>query len=219
MATLRIPPEHIVSLTALANADSKAAAELASVLEAASPQLRSSAFKKLVRQRVTALPGSETEGIVDALLEMGLVRAGAGVDLDEFVGDVEEALREDSDLTTEQGLAIRDRLKVMLALPSIALPAKGRSLLIEHAHYMCDARVFTDVRPIFGVDVEQTPETALIVHTLKLTYHMGQADTKDFFIVLDSHDLDELSELIDRARAKEKSLKVLLASAGLDPLE
>jgi hypothetical protein len=37
--------------------------------------------------------------------------------------------------------------------------------------------------------------------------------------MLDSHDLDEVSALIERARAKENSLKALLASTGLEPLE
>lgn len=221
MAALSIPDEHRGSLLKLASLPDAAVTELHSLLESATPTLRRRAFARTVGKKVTTIAADEAERIVLALLEMSLVRETAEVSLDIFLPDVIEALSEGGPglIGSESEQRMKERLSKLLVLPSVSLPAKGRALLIEHANYMCSARVFTDIRPVFGPDVKQSPATAVVVHTLKLTYHHGEADTRNFFIVLDSHDLDELSALIERARAKENSLRALLASTGLEPLE
>jgi hypothetical protein len=221
LPALRIPSKHRDALLALARLSDASASELTAVLEKAAPKLRTYAFAAFVADKVASIPGAESKGIVAALIEMALVRATTEVPMEMFVQDVNEALSDNAKekLSDEEQDTLRKRLAVLLSIPSVALPAKGRSLLIDHAHYMCEARIFTDVRPVFGSDVKQSPATALIVHTLKMTYHRGRAETQDFFVVLDSNNLDELSELIERARAKEKSLQAVLASAGLEPLD
>jgi hypothetical protein len=222
LAALSIPDEHRGSLLKLASLSDAAVTELHSLLENATPTLRRWAFARTVGKKATTIAGDEAEGIVLALLEMSLVLETAEVSLDIFLPDVIAALLEGGPglIGSEpEQQRMKERLSKLLVLPSVSLPAKGRALLIEHANYMCSARVFTDIRPVFGADVKQSPATAVIVHTLKLTYHQGEANTRNFFIMLDSHDLDEVSALIERARAKENSLKALLASTGLEPLE
>lgn len=192
--------------------------QLLEALEGATPRLRNESLGPAVRDK-TSDPVL-TEALVEILSEMALVRITNEDTVQSFVDSIVEALEANpKSALGDERESLRSRLTKLLNLPSVALPAKGRFLLIDHANYMHSARIFTDIRPVFGDDVHQSPATALVVHTLKMQYHQGEADTRNFFVVLDSADLDELSSVIERARAKEKSVKVLLESTGMIPLE
>ena len=203
----------------LASLSEPAFAELHTALATAPMRFRSAELAKAVSPTGSHLAKSDAEVIVEALREMAMIRATAEVELEEFVEDVIVGMvvrAGDKFGESEQG-ALRERLQRLLALQSVVAPAKARSLLIDYANYLCRARIFTDIRPVFGSDVGQTPDTALVVHTLKLSYQQGSSLT-DFFVVLDRSDLELLSELIDRAKRKENSLHAMLGAAGLEPL-
>lgn len=56
------------------------------------------------------------------------------------------------------------------------------------------------------------------MHTLKLGYHEGRGH-REFHVVLDSRDLDELSKVIMRAQAKDKALRDALKGFQLPSLD
>jgi hypothetical protein len=70
---------------------------------------------------------------------------------------------------------------------------------------------------VFGEDVSQGPSSAVITHTLKISYHQD-ADHKEILIVLDEQDLIALMEVIDRAFKKAGALTALLTKSGLPRL-
>jgi hypothetical protein len=75
-------------------------------------------------------------------------------------------------------------------------------------------------RPVFGSDPAVRPVGAVLTHTLKIRYHEGDLrDHREFYVVLDSNDLDELRDIIQRAQTKDKSLRELLKSAQLPTLD
>ena len=213
---LQIPEEQQPRLLWLARADVGAYEELADALSHAPMRFRTG---DLIGS-MPPLSQPELRNAVESLRELAMVRAGAEVELDEFVDDVVGGMAGalGDRFTESDRVSLGERLRKLLGYESIAAPAKARSLLVDHANYLCRARILTDVRPVFGPDVEQTPATALVVHTLKLSYHQGSS-LHDFFVVLDRRDLDELSELIERAKNKENSLHAMLGAAGLDPLQ
>ena len=51
-------------------------------------------------------------------------------------------------------------------------------------------------------------------HTLKIAYHQG-SERLEFHVILDSTDLEELAEAIQRAKDKDKALRELLNSTKL----
>lgn len=55
----------------------------------------------------------------------------------------------------------------------------------------------------------------VVVHLLKLGYHSAAERHQEFFVSLDSDDLQTLRNLIDRAEAKAKSLKTSLRGIRL----
>ena len=76
----------------------------------------------------------------------------------------------------------------------------------------------TDMRPVFGSD--EKPAGAVVVHTLKLTYHEGpKRSLREFFVAMNRDDLDELREVLDRALRKQSELSHVLAQCGLPDLD
>ncbi len=76
----------------------------------------------------------------------------------------------------------------------------------------------TDIRPIFGPDPENEPESAVIVHTLKISYHEGR-QIKEFFLALDPEQVDELIGVLERASLKSESLKRMLAGTDVSYID
>lgn len=218
-AVLRIPEEQLPQLEMLAKLPEASFGELAGAFAAAPMKFRTEELTAALRPTGKLLTSSEIDQAVEVVRDLSLVRAVAEVEIDEFVDDLRDAITFalSDRLSEPERSLLTTRMRELLSQPAVSAPAKARSLLIDHANYLCKARVFTDVRPVFGSDVEQTPTTALVVHTLKISYHQGAA-IRDFFVVLDRKDLDELSALLERAKAKEKTLHVTLQAAGLEPL-
>src|SRR5207253_649802 len=71
----------------------------------------------------------------------------------------------------------------------------------------CHARILTDLRPVFGPNLEDGPKAMLVVHHLKLAYHGDSDKHQEFHISLDADDLETLKKIIERAETKAKSLK------------
>ena len=100
-------------------------------------------------------------------------------------------------------------------LSAVRQVASAKELLDRENTY-CRARIISDLRPIFGSNVRQSPKAVLVAHMLRITYHHGSRGTlKDLFLTLRTEDLDQLSELIERARSKADSLHAFTAAADL----
>lgn len=87
-------------------------------------------------------------------------------------------------------------------------------MLFEHEHSFRQARIFTDIRPVFepGQPADAPPQGGTIVHTLKISYYADN-EPKDFFIALDTSDTRALRDQLERADMKAQSLKAVLAAA------
>jgi hypothetical protein len=119
----------------------------------------------------------------------------------------------------EERNLFKAHLVQLLGVRSFSVSARATDLLYEHEHTVHGPmRVLTDIRPIFETDPESDPEGAVIVHTLKISYHDGRR-VKEFFIALDSEQVDELIGVLGRASLKAETLKRLLASTNVPYIE
>jgi hypothetical protein len=81
----------------------------------------------------------------------------------------------------------------------------------------CDAKILSDIRPVFGDKPTVRPVGAVVTHTLRIGYHLG-GDHREFHIILDVQDLEALKVAVDRAQAKDKTLRALLKDIKLPDL-
>lgn len=135
---------------------------------------------------------------------------------EEFFTDLQTAVVDTKVEHTEDNWAVFSKnIRELVDNPSsLSLTAKVGSLAAEHERTYYDARIVTDLRPVFSSSIDDSPTAMLVVHKLKLEVHELPRHS-EIHIAMDHEDLVELRRLITRALEKEKSLKSLLEKAEI----
>ena len=168
---------------------------------------------------VPSIPSEDLTEIIETIYSLYHVREFAEVTRARFIRDLVENLLSNVDfgLTKVDASTVGKKFQRLLNVKTLNILSKAIRLQRDGERIYCDARIISDIRPVFGDDIEKGPASAVITHTLKLTYHeMGEH--KEFFIVLDEQDLISLQETIDRAQSKNATLSDLLKSANIPRL-
>jgi hypothetical protein len=163
---------------------------------------------------VAGIPDERARGLKESIDTMYTIRASADVKIDEFVNDVWDAFREPSSSSAEEQ-KLKERLTRVLTIDPLNVAAKAVLLHNESEHDFCEARILTDVRPVFGDDPEANPDALIITHTLKLSYHQTGSKLQEIYLTLGSSDLKELTKVIDRATKKADSIRRALTPTKL----
>ncbi len=74
------------------------------------------------------------------------------------------------EFAAEVGPVVAARVSRLIRMPAISSTARAVDIQTEHAKVFHDARVFSDVRPIFGDDPSVAPEGAVINEVLKIEF-------------------------------------------------
>ena len=120
-----------------------------------------------------------------------------------LAGQVSEELSE-----TELG-ALSERLDGLLGVQGITAFGKAVDVSQESDRLLHTSRIVSDIRPVFGKEVETEPIGAVIFHTLRLDYFEdGEVRTVSF--ALTASDLAQLKRTVERAEAKGNTLSRLL---------
>ena len=200
MATLTVPKDERKGLALLQELPDQVFANFLIAIEQSADTLRG----------VSGLSADTSRLLTETLNNLYIVRAYNDVPTDEFVSDVFESLVEHGELKLNDEPRFRERLTRLLDIESLNITAKGSVLQAEYAYTFCDARIMTDIRPVFGQDVSAPPPAMLLTHTLKIEYHGTAGHIHEFYIGLRSEDVVRLREVLDRAEVKAKSIKSLL---------
>ena len=154
--------------------------------------------------------------VIDSIKSMYEVRTYNDVPLDRFVKDICESLAEHSDIKTADDPKLSDRLTRLMSIDTLNIAAKAALLRHEYPYTFCSARILSDARPVFGPDPSDPPVAMVIAHTLKLEYHGAAGHLNELYMALDSDDISQLREVLDRAEAKSQSLRNALAGLDLE---
>jgi hypothetical protein len=140
------------------------------------------------------------------------VQASWNVEIPELADIVREAAEGDEELglSGEEREVFEKRLSLLLEIDSLHATSKALDVLLEYEHTLHDVRIMTDVRPVFGQNVEKPPTGAMIVHTLKISYHDESEEVKEFYVTLNTGDTGALSAELERANQKAESLRRML---------
>jgi hypothetical protein len=121
----------------------------------------------------------------------------------------------DIDLAEEARARFARVIEQIIGLRTVVLAARAHDLVGEHERGFHDARIVTDIRPVFGRNAEDGPEAALVVSSLKVEFHRSDGALDSFFFALDRSDLLRLHEIVDRALKKTEALVSMIARAEL----
>jgi hypothetical protein len=101
---------------------------------------------------------------------------------------------------------------------SVGTAAKAGPVLTDHDHIFSGARILTDLRPIYHLNVAETPSAATVVHMLKITHRDHYQRNFDSYFALDSNDLETMKRIIERAQKKEETLRKVISETGVTVL-
>ena len=203
MARITIPQRNRAGLSKLLALPSEAFDKLVSSLASQPPKLDLS-VTALDQITISGISKAELDGILSSVVSLSIVRSSRDASLEDFVGDVAEAIS-DFDSAGQSDDAQR-RLKKILGLDSLLISSKALTIFTDYQQTIHTSKILSDLRYVFKTDPNEEPYGAVIVHLLKLTYH-EDADHKEFFVAMDDNDLRKLKKVIERAEKKAHTLR------------
>lgn len=111
----------------------------------------------------------------------------------------------DSSSFEDDAASLRARLLELLKTINLLRIAKPMSMLMANERIYHEARMVTDIRPVFD-DVQREPLSYVLVHNLQLEYHDSEG-VKTAYFALDSSDLDNLQKVLERERLKLETIR------------
>ncbi len=198
--------------------------QLLSALDTAPLLISSDALSKKLAENVEAIPQDDLDSILMALLSVYSLRQEFDVSVSELVEHLTQAMQKSGTeelrfADEEQRERFEQRLVGLLTSSSLDLIGKASELTTEQERFMREARIVTDIRPIFEDDSADNLSGAVITHTLKISYWDESNQGRDFYLALDAVDLGNLRASLERAEAKARSLRSILDRAEIPLVE
>ena len=151
--------------------------------------------------------------LVQTLYSLYFVFSHRDDSIDHFVDDLCEAIKESSNAEVQTSdpaelARLKTKFKSLLTIRPLLTAAKAHALQIEFANVFWDAKIISDIRPIWNGDVKEPPEGVVVTHTLKLEYRNcgGQSE---LYVYLDKNDIQTLLTVLKRAQDKVLTLESL----------
>lgn len=225
--TLRLPEPFQEPLARLLRLSPASKEQLVAAMAEFEPTLVLADLAESIGE-ATNLPESDAHGIAGLLSSLSTQCARLSdrheFSLEDSINSVCESARatgredlqgSDADWESTRGLLIR----LLSHEGGLTTSSKAMDILYQFERLMTDARVFSDVRPVFGADPAKGPDAVILAHTLSLDFFdTSSNDYRSFQLIMDSEDVRVLQRLLERALSKERSLTKTLAARDLKVL-
>ena len=220
MPNLTVPEQHASGFARIIGLSSEESQHVVDALSLA----RSINIKELTDIVGAALPSltrDQAKEMVGALLSLYSARTGMDLTVDAFVTALLEAShsgRESVDghqLPSRQ--TVENTLRNLLSIRPLSMIAKARNLHTDYENTFCTARILTDLRAVFDVDIKESPAGFVVTHILKLGYHHAGKHT-ELHVAMDKVDVDNLLLSLQRAKTKATTLTAISNRFGFSVL-
>ena len=214
----RIPASYRPGLAKIKTLPPTAIGALADALRTA----QVSDFAKLssVVEQTTHASPDEAANIVAAVRSLYFLKAKAeGTQITDFVAMLVAAMQMtggDLVLPEADKVTFSEKLARLLSIDTLERSTKVEQLRTDHLSILEDAKIVTDLRPVFDKPGER-PVGAIITHTLKIITHES-GEHKELYFALDGDDVLMLKRLAERALEKMASLKDFINSTNIKDL-
>lgn len=172
-----------------------------------------------ITDRIQGLEPDDVEDMLKSLYSLYVYRGDSDTPVADFVAELVAAMRlggADLVLSEETKPSFQQKIAKLLSIDAVGLISKAEQLRSDYERTFHDAKVITDIRPMFTA-ADKKPIGAAIAHTLEIEYH-SQGQHRQFYVTLDGNDVEKLSRVLQRASNKGLSLQLLIDSAGLTDL-
>lgn len=216
MNYIRIPDSYKAALIDLASYTNTIFEKILDTLKnAKASNINSELHKEITDQEISQ---NSAKKLIDTLISLYIIKSNLNKTVSEITQDILETIEADRTPLDENKIRIfKERLSHLLSINSMEICAKATNLRTEYSKIFGSARIITDIRPVFDNLVEHTNQLAgiIITHNLKIEF-LESTNQQEFYLALDSDDIDELIETLNRAKHKEKILRNFLSSCDLE---
>lgn len=213
MPALVIPKENergIAVIKLLSDSDTNQVSE---VFKKSIPPIRYTDIVSALQPILHGLSKEDIEDLVDAIYSLYFLRSDSDVSIQQFLADLLEAIKESDNkeiqTTNAAELAILEsKFKSLLTIRPLSTLAKAHELRGDFANIFWDAKVISDIRPVWDEDVKVPPDGVVIAQTLKLKY--GDVESpKELYLNMNEEDIELLISVLMRAQQKRATLESL----------
>jgi hypothetical protein len=209
-----VPPPFRRAFEQLAELGSTQVEALAGALSDNPDRISTSALGVRAREAVPELDDADAIRIIQALMSLVAQERFSSTGVGGLADRV--ASSADLELPDTQRPELQQRLERLSSATAIRTALKAHDLITEHQHVFTGARLFTDLRPVFGDVASDSPVGAVVVAMLKIEHAASEFSPPEaFFVALDQGDLQTLKAVIDRALQKTETLARWVSSTGL----
>jgi hypothetical protein len=210
-----IPKRYIEGFKRIASCDPKA---FAAVVEGISYTSLVSSISKLADNVAKVNKNLDAADLHKMFVSIGSLVPFLDTEttIEKIVKDLSKIAIDEDIIDKEHVDDFTKKVHSLLSAQQIYYAAKASDIATEYSNVYLQAKIVTDVRPVFGVDITEFPKAAMTLHNLHLHYISDiEGDHKDIFIALDSKDIKALKELLIRAENKEKTLLEIYSKAKI----
>ena len=220
MAILYIPKQQIAVIRKLSELTDSQFSDLLKGLNEIEASLSSDDFSRHLYEKVQTIPKGDIESIVGMLCGIYPAKENNNKTASQIAADIKDTLEEEKppNIALDKASLIEDRVNKLLSVDkAIAVTAKAYDVVTEHQNLFSNARIFSDIRPVFSTDADSV-SAAVVIHTLNISYQQA-GDRKDFYAALDKSDIELLKKVIERAEKKAQVLQSIIQKADITYLE
>lgn len=105
-------------------------------------------------------------------------------------------------------------VELLSAESPFTITTKSLQIFTAHERVYSSARILTDMRPVFAANPADGPKASVTFHMLQLNFRERGRENGLFF-ALDTNDVQQLRNVLDRALAKELSLLQFCEKGGV----
>ncbi|MBA7567309.1 hypothetical protein ES708_09019 [subsurface metagenome] len=201
---MKIPDEYIPGFKKLISLDIESQEELISALKNAPIGSWDVGLSNFISQK-TKIKSEIILDIVNLLFSLLINKRYSEQSTDKFLDQILSAIKDIKDPELLPSPELKELLTKLLSIKTIETTTKAFELENEREILFIDARIVTDIRPVFDDANSGNISGQLIINTLKLRYKDSEG-FKSIYIAVDDKDLSKLKEQIIRAERKIKRI-------------
>jgi len=219
---IQLPPEALPDLDKIASLAPDAFESLLTAIKQTGPTLRGWEFSNNIAKKVPLIDRGDVGSLMSATVSLYVIRGRSDVSLSaqEIADGIMSSslIAESQVFTPEKKQILSDRIiKLLDCDKSIGVTSKAFDVMTEHENVFCDARILSDIRPVFANQPE-TADAAVIIHNLEIGFHCN-GERQEIYVALDTRDIKHLKMIIERAEKKDKALQSIIRQSNIPYLE
>jgi hypothetical protein len=215
--SLSLPPIVTTALPILIGLPGNDFAKLDEILRGVPPRLYRKDVVDYILSKLDASEKTSFGQIPQAIASLHDGLLETDLSAREFIDAVVHEYERSSPLNDEARRTLDERLQTILNAPTLRLSSRARNVLFEQERTFQEARVVTDVRPLFSEEEAQL-DAAVVVHNLRIEYSEAQT-SKRFYVALDNKDIASLIDVLHRAQLKVNRLQAFLGTTNVTLIE